>query len=51
MIVVIVLVIIAIIIASIVGKNKDNSKQNLPHDIFSKKNTTRRRLMFFRDFN
>ena len=52
MIVVIVLVIIAIIIASIVGKNKDNSNQNLPHDIFSnKKNTTTRKLMFFRDFN
>ena len=52
MIVVIVLVIIAIIIASIVGKNKDNSNQNLPHDIFSnKKNTTTRKLMFFMDFN
>ena len=38
-IVVIILVILAIIIASIAGKKKDNSNENLPHDIFSKKNS------------
>ena len=49
-IVVIILVILAIIIASIAGKKKDNSNENLPHDIFSKKNSNRK-LKFLWDFH
>ncbi len=43
MIVIILLVIIAIIIASFVGKN-DDTNEDQPHDIFTKKNVTSRRL-------
>ena len=49
-IVVIILVILAIIIASIAGKKKDNSNENLPHDIFSSKNSNRK-LKFLWDFH
>ncbi len=50
LIVVIILVILAIIIASIAGKKKNNSNENLPHDIFSNKNSNRK-LKFLWDFH
>ncbi len=50
LIVVIILVILAIIIASIAGKKKNNSNENLPHDIFSNKNSDGK-LKFLWDFH
>ncbi len=44
MIVVILLVIIAIVIASFVGNKNNNTNEDQPHDIFTKKNATSRRL-------